>query len=171
MEKMIVDPINNSQNLIENKILHTERIKTLQDEIKVITDDEIKLKQDIQKLNWVHNVITILDIPLLSRSDEPLTERLKNYKTLKDDGVDKKRGIKEIIYSPVFKEFIISEDGKTTGIVVNLKADDKLREFIEKKDYFYSKSIKKNLNLEEKKNYYKIINDFEIYKYSIKFTI
>ena len=61
----------------------------------------------IQKLNWVHNVITILDIPLLSSSDEPLTERLKNYKTLKDDGVDKKRGIKEIINSPVFKEFII----------------------------------------------------------------
>jgi Delta24-sterol reductase len=36
MKSRVVDPISNSQNLIENKILHTERIRTLQDEIKEI---------------------------------------------------------------------------------------------------------------------------------------
>jgi hypothetical protein len=141
----------------EKEIINSDSIQNL-----------IKLKKDIQNLSWIHNVITILDIPLLSSSDESLVERLKNYKTLKDDGVDKKRGFEEIINSPVFKEFIISEDGKTTGIIVNLKSDNKLREFIEKKDYFYNKSITENLNSEEKKNYSKFLNDFEIYKDSIK---
>ncbi len=141
----------------EKEIINSESIQNL-----------IKLKKDIQNLSWVHNVITILDIPLLNNSEESLMERLKNYKTLKDDGVDKKRGFEEIISSPVFKEFIISEDGKTTGIIVNLKSDNKLREFIEKKDYFYNKSITENLNSEEKKNYSKFLNDFEIYKDSIK---
>ena len=147
-------------------------ILTYTPEKEIINSDTIqnlvKLKNDIQNLSWVHNVITILDIPLLNSSDESLMERLKNYKTLKDDGVDKKRGFEEIISSPVFKEFIISEDGKTTGIIVNLKSDNKLREFIEKKDYFYNKSITENLNSEEKKNYSKFLNDFEIYKDSIK---
>ena len=147
-------------------------VLTYNPEKEIISDDSIKnltnLKEEIQNLKWVHNVITILDIPLLSSSDESLMERLKNYKTLKDDGVDKKRGFEEIISSPVFKEFIISEDGKTTGIIVNLKSDNKLREFIEKKDYFYNKSITENLNSEEKKNYSKFLNDFEIYKDSIK---
>ena len=141
----------------EKEIINSDTIQNL-----------IKLKKDIQNLSWVHNVITILDIPLLNSSDESLMERLKNYKTLKDDGVDKKRGFEEIISSPVFKEFIISEDGKTTGIIVNLKSDNKLREFIEKKDYFYNKSITENLNSEEKKNYSKFLNDFGIYKDSIK---
>ena len=141
----------------EKEIINSDTIQNL-----------VKLKKDIQNLSWVHNVITILDIPLLNSSDESLMERLKNYKTLKDDGVDKKRGFEEIISSPVFKEFIISEDGKTTGIIVNLKSDNKLREFIEKKDYFYNKSITENLNSEEKKNYSKFLNDFEIYKDSIK---
>jgi len=141
----------------EKEIINSDSIQNL-----------IKLKKDIQNLSWVHNVITILDIPLLNNSEESLMERLKNYKTLKDDGVDKKRGFEEIISSPVFKEFIISEDGKTTGIIVNLKSDNKLREFIEKKDYFYNKSITENLNSEEKKNYSKFLNDFEIYKDSIK---
>jgi hypothetical protein len=141
----------------EKEIINSESIQNL-----------IKLKKDIQNLSWVHNVITILDIPLLSSSDESLMERLKNYKTLKDNDVDKKRGFEEIVSSPVFKEFIISEDGKTTGIIVNLKSDNKLREFIEKKDYYYNKSITENLNSEEKKNYSIFLNDFEIYKDSIK---
>ena len=127
-------------------------VLTYTPEKEIISDDSIKnlinIKEEIQSLKWVHNVITILDIPLLSSSDESLMERLKNYKTLKDDEVDKKRGFEEIINSPVFKEFIISQDGKTTGIVVNLKSDEKLREFIEKKDYFYNKSITENLNSE-----------------------
>ena len=44
----------------------------------------LSLKYKIQSLNWVHSVITLLDVPLLNNSDEPLQERLKNFKTLKD---------------------------------------------------------------------------------------
>ena len=44
----------------------------------------LSLKYKIQSLNWVHSVITLLDIPLLNSSDAPLQERLENFKTLKD---------------------------------------------------------------------------------------
>ena len=87
----------------------------------------LSLKYKIQSLNWVHNTITILDIPLLNSSDEPLMERIKNFRTLKDDNIDKERGFKEILNSPVFKNFVISEDSKTTGIIVNIKPKDKLQ--------------------------------------------
>ena len=36
------------------------------------------LKTKIEKLSWVDSVITIIDVPLLKSSDEPLMERLKN---------------------------------------------------------------------------------------------
>ena len=81
----------------------------------------LSLKYKIQSLEWVHSVITILDIPLLNNSDKPLNERLKNFKTLKDRDVDKERGFSEILNSPVFRNFVISEDGSTTGIIVYLK--------------------------------------------------
>ena len=59
----------------------------------MIDEDSIKnlenLKNQIQQLNWVHNVITLLDIPLLSSSDKPLIERLQNYSTLKSKGINK----------------------------------------------------------------------------------
>ena len=96
----------------------------------MVTDNSINnllsLKYKIQSLNWVHSVITLLDIPLLSNSDAPLQERLESFKTLKDEGVDKDRGFKEILNSPVFRNFVISEDGNTSGIIVNIKENKKL---------------------------------------------
>ena len=81
----------------------------------------LSLKYKIQSLDWVHSVVTLLDIPLLDNSEAPLQERLKNFKTLKDEDVDKDRGFREIISSPVFRNFVISEDGKTSGIIVYIK--------------------------------------------------
>ena len=88
----------------------------------------LSLKYKIQSLEWVHSVITLLDIPLLNSSDEPLDQRLKEFKTLKDEGVDRKRGFNEISNSPVFRNFVISEDGKTSGIIVNIKKFDSLQD-------------------------------------------
>jgi len=84
----------------------------------------LSLKYKIQSLDWVHSVITLLDIPLLNNSDAPLQERLEKFKTLKDEEVDKERGFKEILDSPIFRNFVISEDGKTSGIIVNLKKNE-----------------------------------------------
>ena len=85
----------------------------------------LSLKYKIQSLDWVHNVVTLLDIPLLNSTDENLSDRLKNFSTLKSDGIDRKKGFEEILNSPVFRNFVISEDGKTTGIIVYLKKDEK----------------------------------------------
>ena len=81
----------------------------------------LSLKYKIQSLDWVHNVVTLLDIPLLDNSEAPLQERLKNFSTLKDEESDKERGFNEILNSPVFRNFVISEDGKTSGIIVYIK--------------------------------------------------
>jgi hypothetical protein len=86
----------------------------------------INLKEEIQSLDWVENVITILDVPLLDSTDESLTERIKNFKTLKDETIDRERGFNEILNSPVFRNFLISKDGSTSGIIVYIKRDKKL---------------------------------------------
>ena len=115
---------------------------------EMISSESIKnllsLKQEIQKLDWVYNVITLLDIPLLNSTDQPLLERLKNFKSLKDNDVDKIRGFQEIKNSPVFRNFVISEDGKTSGIIVYLKPREKNKEFKNKQELEkYKDQIKK----------------------------
>ena len=122
------------------------------------------LKSKIEKLTWVDSVITIIDVPLLKSTDENLMERLKNYKTLAYPEIDRERGFDEIINSPIYKNYVISEDGKTSGIVVYLKKDERLAEYIKIKDKFYNQSISTGLSKDEKKNYREFLKEYENYK-------
>ena len=120
----------------------------------------LSLKYKIQSLDWVYSVITLLDVPLLNNSDAPLAERLQNFTTLKSENVDIERGFEEILSSPVFKNFVISEDGKTTGIIVNIKEDVNLKNLDDKS----KEEIEKYKDLHKKKNHKNIVEIREIIK-------
>ncbi len=122
------------------------------------------LKSKIEKLTWVDSVITVIDVPLLKSTDEGLMDRLKNYKTLAYPEIDKKRGFEEIINSPIYKNYVISEDGKTSGIVVYLKKDNRLAEYIKVKDKYFNQANETGLTKDEKINYKKFIKEYEEYK-------
>ena len=122
------------------------------------------LKSKIEKLTWVDSVITVIDVPLLKSTDEGLMERLKNYKTLAYPEIDRERGFDEIINSPIYKDYVISKDGKTSGIVVYLKKDERLAEYIKIKDKYYEQSNEVGFTKEEKLNYKKFIKEYEDYK-------
>ena len=122
------------------------------------------LKSKIEKLTWVDSVITLIDVPLLKSTDEGLMERLKNYKTLAYPEIDRERGFEEIINSPIYKNYVISEDGKTSGIVVYLKKDERLIEYIKIKDKYYYQIQDTGLTKEEKKNYKDFLKEYEEYK-------
>jgi uncharacterized protein len=122
------------------------------------------LKSKIEKLSWVDSVITIIDVPLLKSTDEGLMDRLKNYKTLAHPEIDRKRGFEEIINSPIYKDYVISKDGKTSGIVVYLKKDERLAEFIKVKEKFFNQTIEGNLSKTEKNNHKIFLKEYEEYK-------
>ena len=130
----------------------------------MVTDNSINnllsLKYKIQSLDWVHSVITLLDIPLLDNSDAPLQERLKSFKTLKDEDVDRDRGFKEILNSPVFRNFVISENGNTSGIIVNIKENKKLENIQEKS----KKEIENYKDQIKKQNHQNILEIREVIK-------
>ncbi len=122
------------------------------------------LKSKIEKLSWVEEVITIVDVPLLKSTDEPLMERLKNYKTLAYPEIDKKRAFDEILNSPIYKNYVISEDGKTSGIVVYLKEDKKLKDYIKIKNDYLIQIQNNQLSENEESKYKVFVNEYEQYK-------
>ena len=123
----------------------------------------LSLKYKIQSLDWVYSVVTLLDIPLLNSSDESLQDRLENFKTLKDEGVDRERGFKEILDSPVFRNFVISEDGKTSGIIVNLKKGKELKD-IKNKTKKEIEDFKDDIKKQNHKNIIEIRNVIKSYE-------
>ena len=113
----------------------------------------LSLKYKIQSLDWVHSVITLLDVPLLNSSDAPLQERLTNFKTLKDEDINRERGFDEIVSSPVFRNFVISKNGKTSGIIVNIKKHENLKDISNKS----KEEIESHIDLIKKKNHQNIL--------------
>ncbi|MBD1159175.1 MMPL family transporter [Pelagibacterales bacterium SAG-MED19] len=120
----------------------------------------LSLKYKIQSLDWVHSVITLLDIPLLNSSDAPLQERLNSFKTLKDEEIDRVRGFNEIVSSPVFRNFVISEDGKTSGIIVNIKKKKEINDISKKT----KEEIEDYKDLIKKQNHQNIVEIRDVIK-------
>ena len=143
-------------------VLTYSPVSSFEDEETIINLQLLKSK--IEKLSWVESVITIIDVPLLKSTDEPLMERLKNYKTLIHPEVDKKRGFQEILDSPIYQDYVISKDGKTSGIVVYLKPDERLKEYIKIKNDYYDQTLKSSLTKAEQQKYNLFIKDYEDYK-------
>jgi predicted RND superfamily exporter protein len=134
-------------------LLDSETIKNLK-----------SLKNDLVNLKWVSSVITILDVPLLKNNDDPLSDRIKNYKTLSSKDVDKKRAFDEIIESPIYKEYVISNDGKTSGIIVYINADTKMSQLVNTKNNYLNKIDNQTLSNEDKNKYKEFIKDYDKYK-------
>ena len=128
--------------------------------IKNLTD----LKNELINLEWASNVITILDVPLLKNNDDSLAERIKNFKTLSSEDVDKQRGFDEIINSPIYKNFVISEDGTTSGILVYIKQDKKLSQLMRKKNDYLNKKDRGKISSEEKRDYKNFLKEYDSYR-------
>ena len=120
----------------------------------------LSLKYRIQSLDWVHSVVTLLDVPLLNSTDETLSDKLKNFSTLKSEGINKQKGFLEILNSPVFKNFVISEDGKTSGIIVYIKQDKKIKNIKTKKSLEKYKDLRKKQNTENIKEIRNVIKEY-----------
>ena len=57
--------------------------------------------------------------------------------------------------SPIYKNYVISEDGKTSAIIVYLKKDERLAEYIKVKEKYYNQQREIGFTKEEKGNYKK----------------
>ena len=100
------------------------------------------LKEKLLSVKNISSVISIIDVPLVESSEIPLIEMTNNVPTIFSDGIDIVKAEHEILTSPIYKDLIISSDGETTAIQINLEKNDTLislnnqkRELTDKKKY------------------------------------
>ena len=79
-----------------------------------------QLALDLEEVSGISSVVSLLDVPLLAQGEGSLTELAGNYRTLRDSEVDLDKARDELTTSPVFSELIVSADGRTTALQLNL---------------------------------------------------
>ncbi len=93
-------------DLLDQKTLNT---------IKQISDD-------LLRLGHVTSINSILNVPLLQSPVKPISSLLDHVPTLQDKNIDKELVKKEFLTSVLYSKNLVSEDFKTTAIVINLKS-------------------------------------------------
>jgi uncharacterized protein len=82
------------------------------------------LHDDLESLERVDSVVSILTLPLLKNTPMRLSELSPDtVMYLEDPGVDVELARRELVNSPVYREYAISADGNTTAMLVKFVPD------------------------------------------------
>ena len=117
------------------------------------TTNKIKgLKEELAKVDGVENVLTILDVPLLSSPPVSIGDLAQGkFPTLLAEGVDLKLAFDEFRNSPFYRDLLVSSDMKTTALIIFLKNNEESRSLIDERDGLLDRAAKKQLTTESKK--------------------
>ncbi len=124
-----------------------------------------RIKDQITALNGVESVVTLLDVPLLKQHEGSLSELASSYLTLESPLVDTDKARDELIISPIFSDLVISTDGKTTALQVNLAENTPLIALQAERDQLLSRSQQANFTVSEKKSLDRVTQAYVLAKH------
>ncbi|MBA7484915.1 hypothetical protein ES707_20446 [subsurface metagenome] len=97
------------------------------------------LRDDLQSLENVSSVLSILNVPLLESPPVSLKELTGELPTLESPTTDKNLARSELRQSPLYKNLLVSSDLKTTALLVYLSEDDAYRDLLEHRNELQQK--------------------------------
>jgi predicted RND superfamily exporter protein len=86
------------------------------------------LKKDLQAIEQVKSVTTILDVPLFQSPPLSLTDLTSKNISIENGNADLALAGKEFKTSALYKDNLVSKDGKTSAILVLLKDNEQFKE-------------------------------------------
>ena len=127
-------------------------------------EDLRQLRDKLSKVKNVESVVSILDVPLLKSPPKSLSEIADSAPTFFSEGTDKVMAKNELLTSTLYKNLIISEDGQTTAILLNLKINQVLESMIEKRDNLRLKRLSNPLNQAELDELESVSEEIKIFR-------
>ena len=93
-----------------------------------------ELVADLQQLEGVSTVMSVLDVPLLYSPKVSIASLIAGVKTLRDKSVNKNLAAEEFRNSPIYKQLLTSIDAKTTALQVGLVRDNTYNRLLDERD-------------------------------------
>ncbi|WP_105101701.1 efflux RND transporter permease subunit [Microbulbifer pacificus] len=93
-----------------------------------------RLQDELAMVDGVTGVQSILNVPLLYSPKLSITDVADGIRTLSSPGTDKDLVRREFLESPIYKELILSPDGETTAMMLNLELDKEGLDLVRERD-------------------------------------
>jgi hypothetical protein len=92
------------------------------------------LRDELDSLEHVTSVSSILDVPLLGSPPVSLKDISSDLPTLESPDVDLNQAGAELAESPLCRDLLLSSDSQTTALLINFPADEVYRELVEQRN-------------------------------------
>ena len=113
--------------------------------------DIAQLRDALIELENVDSVVSLLDVPLVSSPPMTLSEIVQGIRTLESEDVDIDLARQEMTTSALYEKLLVSSEGDTTALQVNLKRNERLSELTLQRDRLYD-TIEKAANHQQRLN-------------------
>ena len=122
-----------------------------------------QLRGELKKVTSVDTVFTILDAPLFksSGSDVPFTELINDIPSLEKPGVDRGKAKDELLNSPIYRELIVSVDGRTTALLLGLVEDQQYNSLLQSRNELRAKQRNTGLSVKETQTLERINTEYD----------
>jgi predicted RND superfamily exporter protein len=115
----------------------------------VALNDLRALRDSLMKLDRVASVVSILDVPLLQSPKIRLDDLPDGVHRLEDRGTDRALAQRELLTSPLYRNLVLSPDGRTTALRVDLHPDREYQALWDARDLLRERQLKVDLDVEE----------------------
>jgi len=123
-----------------------------------------RLRDELAGLEFVDSVISIVDVPLVKQKEGSLADVARNYRTLESDDADRELARRELLESPIYRNLVLSEDGRTTALQINLRDNPRYKELQVKRRDLLSRKKEGLLTAEEKKELGNTLEEYDVEK-------
>jgi uncharacterized protein len=107
------------------------------------------LRNDLQALDEVSSVMSILDVPLIDSPRVTLSDVMEGQRTLLDPDTDRDLAKQEFLTSPVYKNLVMNDEATTTAMLVNLRGNPEAAELLERREALRAQRDAEGLSAEE----------------------
>ena len=117
--------------------------------------------ENSRKLPAWDTVFTILDAPLFKSSDVPFTEMISDIQSLEKPGIDRGKAKDELLNSPIYRELIVSVDGRTTALLLGLVEEQQYKDLLQSRNELRSKQRNTGLSVTETQTLERINTEYD----------
>ncbi|MFW5930133.1 MAG: efflux RND transporter permease subunit [Desulfosalsimonas sp.] len=126
-----------------------------------VLEDIAELRDQIEAIDGVDSVMTLLDVPLLESPPMGISDLVSNIRTLSSSDVNHELARKELATSPVYKNLLVSPDLSTTALQINLESNPEYENLWNRRQKLRQKEARQGLTGEEKKERDKVAAKLE----------
>ncbi|MFV7790596.1 efflux RND transporter permease subunit [Aliarcobacter lanthieri] len=128
------------------------------------------ISDDFSKVENITKVDSILTVPLLQSPIRPISDLVAGVDNMQTGDFDKELVRNEFLTSPLYKNALVSDDFKTTAIILNLKESTEYFDFLDKRNTLLEKQKDGSITKNEEKELEKTIIEFKKYRDILRYS-